>query len=474
MTSRKGILWYIVNGAMEMSWFFAWAMFSAMATLHRPFPFLEAIGAFALAACLARISIGKGWRIAQILGLQAFGFLGAALTIIHMLYYASQPLLGAGWLTEFFTASKSPLEWIILLVNLFWIVMLWAGGVMLARRPAAYYGTCARFDFGLAALFALFVTKLIILIKGGIRIDDPLSLLFVFPFFLFSLLSIGMVRIRSDAPKAFLPGYQGIGVIVSFVAVVLLGAGGLVLFFLPGLTAVAEVGYRAIKIAGAPLGSIFVTIIRFMFMPRGSRPDAPAEPSPGIDWEAIKPGPQSWWMELLEKILGWGLSGLVLLCVAVVAGICVFYVLKWLLSRTSASEKREPQSWSISAWFVRLWDLLISSCKKVSRSMKGYEKAAELYGALLRWARRSGFPNVRSETPLELGARLDARFPALKPQIEVIISAFNQEVYGERVLSGMQLATARSAWRTLRSPLLWPSRLKTWFLKPNNTTISNI
>ena len=106
--------------------------------------------------------------------------------------------------------------------------------------------------------------------------------------------------------------------------------------------------------------------------------------------------------------------------------------------------------------------------------MKGYEKAAELYGALLGWAHRSGFSDVRSETPLELGARLDARFPALKPQIEVIISAFNQEVYGERVLSSMQLATARSAWRTLHSPLLWPSRLKTWFLKPNNTTISNI
>jgi hypothetical protein len=454
---------------MEMSWFFAWAMFSAMATLHRPFPFLEAIGAFALAACLTRISTGKGWRIAQILALQAFGFLGAALTIVHLLYYSSQPLLSHGWLTEFFNASKSPSEWLILLVNLFWILLLWAGGVTLARRAVAYYVTCARFDFGLAAFFTLFVTKLIILTKGEMQIDDPLSLLFVFPFFLFSLLSIGMVRIRSNAPKAFLPGYQGIGIIVSFVAVVLLGAGGLVLFFLPGLTVAAEMGYRAIKVAGAPLGSIFVSIVRFMFMPRSSQPDAPAEPSRGIDWEAIKPGTHSWWMELLEKILGWGLSGLVLLGVAVTAGICVFYVLRWFFSRTSVSEKRERQNRSISLWFVRLWGLLISSCKKMSRSMKGYEKAAELYGALLGWARRSGFSQVGSETPLELGARLDAQFPALKPQIEVIISAFNQEVYGEMVLDGMQLATARSAWRTLHSPLHWPSRLKTWFLRPGET-----
>jgi hypothetical protein len=474
MTSRKGLLWYIVNGTMEMSWFFAWAMFSAMATMHRPFPFLEAIGVFALAACLTRISMGKGWRIAQILALQVFGFLGSALAIIHLLYCSSQPLLSPGWLTGFFSASKSPSEWLILLVNLFWILLLWAGGVTLARRPKAYYVTCARFDFGLAAFFALFVTKLIILTKGGMRIDDPLSLLFVFPFFLFSLLSIGMVRIQSDAPKSFLPGYQGIGIIVSFVAVVLLGAGGLVAFLLPGLTVAAEMGYRVLKVAGAPLGSVFVSIVRFMFMPRGSRPDAPAEPSRGIDWEAIKPGTHGWWMELLEKILGWGLSGLVLLAVAVMAGISVFYLLKWLFSRTSVGEKRERQDRSISSWFVRPWGFLISSCKKMSHSMKGYEKAAELYGALLGWARRSGFSDVRSETPLELGARLDARFPALKPQIEVIISAFNQEVYGETVLSGMQLATARSAWRTLRSPLRWPSRLKTWFLKPSTTTISNI
>ena len=336
----------------------------------------------------------------------------------------------------------------------------------LARRPKAYYVTCGRFDFGLAAFFALFVAKLIAVTKGGMVIDDSLSLLFVFPFFLFSLLSIGMVRIEGSAAKAFLPGYRGVGVIASFIAVVLLGAGGLVLFFLPGLTAAAQMGFRALKVAGGPLGYLFVTVVRFMFMPRSSRPDASAEASRGIDWSLIKPGPHSWWVELLEKILGWGLWGFVLLALLVVAGIAAFLALKWLFSRTSMGAERQQRRNSVSSWLARLWTLLVSSYRKVLRSAKGYQKAAELYSALLGWARRSGLSHARSETPLEFGTRLNGRFPNLKPQIELIVSGFNQEVYGEVVLTGTQLANLRSAWGFLRSPLLWPLRIKSRIFRP--------
>ncbi|MGD0234312.1 MAG: DUF4129 domain-containing protein [Syntrophorhabdales bacterium] len=466
MGGRKTILWHLVTGAMELSWFFAWAMFATIATMHRPFPFFEAIIAFVLAGLVTHISTGKGWRVVQILGLQSFAFVCAALMITHRLYYGSYALLSYGWLLAFFNSPRGAQAWLILLVNLFLMLALWAAGVTLARRPKAYYATCNRFDFGLAAFFVLFVAKLIAQTKGGMTIDDSVSLLFVFPFFLFSLLSIGMVRIESTAPKAFLQGYQGMGVITSFIAAVLLGAGGLVLFFLPSLTLAAQMGYRVLKVAGGPLGYLFVTVVRFMFMPRSGRLDASAESSKGIDWHLIKPGTQSWWMELLEKILGWGLWGLVLLVLLVVAAIAVFYALKWLFSKPSESEASGRQPTSVASWFARLWAFLVSSCKKILRSIKGYQKAAELYSALLGWARRSGLSHNRRETPLEFGTRLNSRFPSLKPQIELIINAFNREVYGEVVLSGAQLATVRSAWRVLRSPFHWPSRAKSWFFRP--------
>jgi len=464
MRSRKTSLWYLVTGAMELSWFFAWAMFATIATMHRPFPFFETIITFVLAGFITHVSMGKGRRIVQILGLQTFAFICAALMMTHRLYYATHALFSHGWLLAFFTGSKDAQTWLILLVNLFLVMILWTTGVTLVRRPKAYYATCSRFDFGLAAFFALFVARLIALVKGGMRIDDSLCLLFVFPFFLFSLLSIGMVRIESTASKAYLPGYQGMGVIVSFIAIVLLGAGGLVLFFLPGLTLAAQMSYRVLKIAGGPAGYLFVNIVRFMFMPRSSQPNPSAESSKGIDWHLIKPGTQSWWVDLLEKILGWGFSGLVLLLLLVVLAIVGFYAVKWLFSKTSGSQARGSKAASVS-WLARLRGLLVTSWQMIARAVRGYKRAAELYSVLLNWARRSGLPHVQSETPLEFGARLNSRFPALKPQIELIISSFNREVYGEMVLSGVQLAAARSAWRVLRSPLHWPMRARSWLFK---------
>jgi hypothetical protein len=457
MEGRKTVLWYLVTGATELSWFLAWAMFAAIATLNRPFPFYETIIAFVLAAFVTHISTGKRWRIVQTLGLQIFGFACAAVMITHRLYYGSHALFSRVWLHTFFTGSRDAQAWLILLVNLFLVLILWAAGVTLARRPKAYYATCNRFDFGLAAFFALFVVRLIALVKGGMRIDDSLSLLFVFPFFLCGLLSIGMVRIGSVAAKAFLPGYQGVGVVLSFISIVLLGAGGLILFFLPGLTLAAQAGYRVLKVAAGPLGYVFVTVVRFMFMPGSSRPDASAESSTGIDWHLIKPGTQSWWIEFVEKILGWGLWGLVLLVLLVVAAIAAFYAVTWLFSRTSGNEAGQHKA-TWGSWWTRLRALLVGSCKMVVRMVRGYQRAAELYGALLGWARRSGLSHIQSETPLEFGARLNTRFPALRHQIELIVSAFNREVYGGVTLTGVQLVAIRSAWRVLCSPLCWPSR----------------
>jgi len=62
--------------------------------------------------------------------------------------------------------------------------------------------------------------------------------------------------------------------------------------------------------------------------------------------------------------------------------------------------------------------------------------------------------------------RLKQRFPVLTGEIESIIAAFNEEVYGEIILNDHQLTGAHVAWRRLRSPLYWPSRLRAWFRRP--------
>ncbi|MEO0250104.1 MAG: hypothetical protein ABIN58_11395, partial [candidate division WOR-3 bacterium] len=74
-------------------------------------------------------------------------------------------------------------------------------------------------------------------------------------------------------------------------------------------------------------------------------------------------------------------------------------------------------------------------------------------------------------TPIEYGLRLKDRFPSLGGEIELIINAFNQEVYAETTLTDREWGETRSAWRRLCSPRHWPSRLKSWFLQSQDAFI---
>lgn len=464
MATRKGMLWYLVNGAMELSWFLGWAMFLSLVTMHRPFPFFETIAAFTLAGFVGRFSTGKGWRIVSVLVIWMLGLVCAALLMIHGIYYDAHPLFQGGWLEVFWDGPRNLSEGLILSMNLLLILILCASGVAFARRPMGYVHTCNRFDLGLGTFFALFIIKLVALTKGEAMAEDSLSLLFVFPFILFGLLSVGMARMRGrNATKTFLPGFRGIGVILSFIAAVLLGTGGLLLFFLPGLTAAAQMGYHALAVAGRPLVPVLIAILLFIFGPHGNRPAEVARnaPSPLADLDKIVSQTPSWWMAWLEKILNWGFLGLMLLVLVIGSAVVLYFVVKWLLSRTEESGR---QATPISARFTAWRNYWVEFSRKIIRGVMGYPRVAELYGALLAWADRSGCPHDRGETPLEFGMRLNSRFPACKPPVDFIIGAYNQEVYGETVLDGTTVAGANSAWHFLRSPRRWPSRLKNWFV----------
>lgn len=469
MKKGKGFLIFWITVGMELSWCYAWVNFLATSILHKPFPFIEAIGTFVLATGLTIFSKGKGWRIISILGIQALGVILAALRIVYVFNTSSYSFFSQTWLIEFFNGLRSPLEWFHLIIVIFLTLMLWVGGITLAGRPRAYATLSYRFDLGIAAFFFLFLTKMFLLAKGGITTDDPVSLISLFPFFVFSLLAIGLVRNRNAGPKDFLPGYQGIGVILSFIAVVFLFGTGSVLFFLPHLTRVAETGYGMLKTAAQPLVPFLINFLRFIFLPRARLRDGMEKWSSSSDGSVgtlVSPHESNWWTELFEKIVAWmfgDISGLILLSVAVV--VC-FFLLRWLLSKTAVSPKKQNTWYSILLWAERLRMFLISCWRGIIRRVKGYKSAFQLYAALLGWGRHSGLPHFLNETPNEYGLRLKKPFPLLAKEIELIIQAFNQEVYGEITLNQQQFTIAKSAWHRLRSPAHWPSRLKNWFLRP--------
>jgi len=467
MKRGKGALLFFTTAGMELSWRYAWATFLTTSILNQLFPFPEAIATFALAAAITLLSKGKGWRVVYIAGIQTFGFILAALRIVYTFNSWSCPFLSQAWFIEFFNTPRNPLEWLTLILVLFLALIFWVGGVTFARRSMTYSNLCSRFDLGLAAFFLLFLAKFILLLKGGIKIEGPIYPLLIFPFFVFSLLAIGMIRNRSAGPRDFLPGYQGIGVILSFTVVIFLFGTGLVLFFLPYLTLAADAGYGILRAAAEPLGPVFVSILRFMFMHGAIRPEPSSGPSKGGAEDLITPAESSGWMELLEKILVWIFGSLMGLILIVASCIALFYLFRWLLSRTPVPQTRQGSWHSFLSWLYGLRAFLISSWRRLARKAKGYKGAAQLYTALRIWGRHSGLPHLLSETPLEYGLRLKNRFPSLKKELESIIEAFNQEVYAEIILNRQQLAIAESAWRRLCSPIHWPSRLKSWFLQPH-------
>ena len=75
MEGRKSMLWYLVTGAMELSWFLGWAMFFSLMIHASPFPFFRDHRCF----CPGRIRHpcldGKGMADRKFLGLQIFGFI---------------------------------------------------------------------------------------------------------------------------------------------------------------------------------------------------------------------------------------------------------------------------------------------------------------------------------------------------------------------------------------------------------------
>ncbi len=460
MKFGKRALLLLACCGMELSWLCAWANFLALSLLKRPFPLPDALVLFGLAAVITFLSKGKGWRVILVLSLQALGFVFALSRMGYVFDYRADSFWNRSWLLDFFNHQRNFLEWAILVFVSFLTLLFWLGGVTLAKRSTAYLKICSRLDWGLAGFFLLFLVKFLIRVKGGIEINDPISFALLFPFLIFSLLAIGLVRNQSDGRIEFLPGYQGIGVILSFTFLVLVMSTGLVLFFLPYLTMASELGYRILGTGARPLGALFVSLLRFMYFRSNIRPEESPSPRSGSSGFSVTKSETSGWTELAEKILAWGLWGLLGLALLTMCGISVFYLLRWLFSRTSIS--REPQGTQnpIPRWMAQLRAFLFHLWRKILRSFSGYKGAVQIYTGLLTWGKHSGLPHASSETPREYGLRLRHRFPALKREIEWIVESFNQEVYGEIIPTEEQLGAVKSAWRRLRSPFHWPSRLK--------------
>jgi len=416
----------------------------------------------ALAVTITTLQRGRGWRMVSIIGLQMVGFVFATLRMIYSHFEWSYSFWSRDWVSTFLAQQRSLLEWTIIILILFWAVSLWIGGIKLVLKSPDEDTIGSRFDLGAAAFLFLLLIRLIMIVKGvAVGHGDGLELSFL-AFFVFGILGLGMVRYTDSPRRTYIATYRGIGVILSFMVFVLLFGGGLVILFLPSLMSAAELGQDVLKAAAKPVAPVLIAVIRFILV-KGCRL-APDNTSSAKLQDAGLELPVSTGSEagLLEQILTWGFIGLG----GVIAVLLVWYLIRWVASRRPTDENK-PSIWHvIRQWFSLFKALFLSSIAIINRKRRRHQGAEYFFALLLRWGAHCGLPRIPNETPLEYGSRLGKEFPNLGNEMASIIDLFNQTVYGLMDPDLQRLTTARLAWYRLRSPFLWPARLKTWFFSP--------
>ena len=212
-----------------------------------------------------------------------------------------------------------------------------------------------------------------------------------------------------------------------------------------------------------PLKPYLIKILVFLFGPRRVKlyADIQDENVPSIE-EMGAPVVEGWQV-ILFKILGAVLGSLIALAALAVLIYGIIRLMKWMLKKNQNEPKELSAIIDLRRYLKACLNLLLQTVKRIMKMVKSADSAALIYYRMLRWGKISGLAARSSDTPKEYGRRLMQYFPDLNSQIELIVEAFNREVYGQRRAKGETLNQLISAQRHMRRIRYWPSRMRIWF-----------
>jgi len=467
MTQRETGLLFVICAGMVLSWIYTWAAFIMPILGFRPFPITDGVLILTLSAGTTYLHRGRGWRLGSIIGLHAVGLSFAASRMIYLPFDWAGPFGSDQWLAMIFARQRTLVEWTVVVLTLFWTAALWFAGIRLVVKAPDRLAVSARFDFGAAAFLLLLLIQVIMIGKGAPVNPDATCEWSFLAFLMLGLLALGMGADGYRVEKGYMGAYGGVGAVLSFMMLVLLFGGGLVILFLPSLMNAAEVAHDVLKAAARPLVPILITVLRFIFMGGCRRAEEVCRPSGQDDFGVEMPIAAGSEPGFFHAILTWGFMGMALIIGLAGFAFGAYWLIRWLAARTPADEKKA----GIWAVLLRLLGLFKSFLQSIPerRMRKGAHAQAGVYpyARLQRWGAHCGMPRVPSETPLEYGFRLAREFPALGNDITWIVELYNQSVYGLFPPNEKQLLSVRHSLNRVRSVRYWPARLKSWFLSPS-------
>lgn len=467
MKSQRSNIRLLVStfAGMELSWRYATLSLFSLLLLPKTFPWPHAIAAFAGAGLLTALLGGRGFRVITVLIFHLVCILPLGCLLVHYFHGNGADFLDWGWLAGLAQSPRPLAAWLAVIFELSMLVWLWVGGYNLARRPKTYQRVGIRFDLGLTVLFALVLFSLMLASERfGVVIDHQAIRPMMASFFCFGLLSLSLARVGDPVPRDIRPGYRGLVLVLTFLVIVLVLAGGAIAFFMPQLTAAAESGYAAVKVVVRPLAPYFLAVLKFLLVGRrdqstgGGSGQAPPPDAAGGSLEQ-----HTSWIDTVFQVLGWGMIGLICAGGVILAVYLAYRFFLRLMARTGASAPRirlldQTLDW-LSRWAARAARWAVLACSRRTGPL-------EVYAGLLKWGRRSGLPRQLGETPREYGRRLSAALPRAAGEIGTVIQCLELAVFAARPLACDDLNDLRRSWRHLARPSLWTHRFRLWLRGP--------
>ena len=460
MRNRSGSTFVYAFGAgMDLCWLQAWTAFVLYAIFDYKVPLLFVLSIYCFGAlthyyCYLRKRLRIHVFLVKVILFSAT-FLGAT----HFFLFRYNNNNVPNQFSRMFSVHDPFMDWVLMLIILLMTGIIWRRSTIHVSKPLSPEKVYLRLDLGIGAFFSLLVLKLMLFGRFDVTILYPELKYLFFPFFLFGLLTIGLMLSGGNGSRRYAAGFGRMGVALSFAAVMFCGGLGMIFLFHSQMKASAEILSSLLKKAGPPLEGAVIWLVRFMSSSK--RNDALPPPSAsgdsGLHAGLAKGAMEAGW---LTSVLKWGATVLLVLIVLFLTYLLLRFLLKILLTQTDSKMVQDIRLFDFPEWLKRV----ISFIARIPALFKGIHSATDLFTALASWGRRSGIPYNKADTPMEYGARLAKSFPELKTDIELIIHLIYQEVYGELKLEYGQIAAGKKAKRRMAHPLFWKNRIKTWVL----------
>lgn len=343
-------------------------------------------------------------------------------------------------------------------------LIFWARGTSLLKRPTSYRSVCNHFDIGLALFFLLYVIDLLVVTKAGVQINDRTAFNMMIVFFLIGPAAVFMAVHPPD--RASHPGLKEHGILIGtavfIIGICLAGVYG----FNPVLTASAEFGRDLVQRLAEPLYPYLIAFLRFFFGAIGAPP--PAGPPGGssslslLD-EAMKKGDET---GLFTTIVLYAAGSMLVLAAVLILIILGYSIFKWLTKKSvpDAGSGRNPL-WR-PGLKNRIWkwiQKLIQWAKRRTAQKGKKPSAVNGFIFMQKWGGRNGLARFAGETPGEYSRRLVTYFSSLENEIQVIASAFQEEMFGMVCPGPATIKEIKKARRKMKHPVFWYQRLKCRF-----------